>query len=514
MSEDFNSLLAKKGTNPLINDNTHDKIKDMAHKDDHRENEHGNGSEEMSVGEIIKNFGNLSTAHTDMRFDIMADEAKLYSDIKHYERTESPKPAPKKTTFAEHVKTENLEDLLKTDGHKDSEKPSIFTTNSERPSRPERGSSTSGRTFKDANDERLAKINILTELAELVDLHGVVLSKNYDMDDDYEDMKLELDMHRSIRRKRNGINWLSDFTINAIWGLEIMNGQVGDPFKLEIGGWHSNMKKQVKGNYDVMGELFEKYFKDGQVSPEFRFLWMLVASAGATISANKVKGKSVSQSMEDDPDMINKLRQQAGQHNYTEDEDDLDDYMSEEREVARKQVSDLQNIRNAEQEVATRQAELSRKADELKKMRQNISMQRSDTRSMYSNNPQPQMQPPQIPQTLMNQNDFMRQQNIYNQQRQMQQQEVMQREFQKMQAMQQMAMQMGNGMQIDNESESESYGGESQVNISPNLEQIVSSMHGDGGSRITSVETIDDDDDAANSKHSQVILRRRRRTKH
>ena len=58
MSEDFNSLLAKKGSNPLIDDNTHDKIKDLAHKDEHDDN-HGNGSEEMSVGEIIKNFGNL-----------------------------------------------------------------------------------------------------------------------------------------------------------------------------------------------------------------------------------------------------------------------------------------------------------------------------------------------------------------------------------------------------------------------------------------------------------------------
>ena len=106
-------------------------------------------------------------------------------------------------------------------------------------------------------DIMLEKLNMLRKLAELKTA-GVTLSQVYNMNSDLNMMRYEYELHKNIRAKQNGINWMSSMSLNMIYGLEMMNDTY-NPFDLKLTGWSAQMNADINNYYDVFGELYEKY---------------------------------------------------------------------------------------------------------------------------------------------------------------------------------------------------------------------------------------------------------------
>ena len=70
-------------------------------------------------------------------------------------------------------------------------------------------------------EKRLRRLDIMRALGELRDLGCKVT--NYNIDDDYYMMKYELDLHRSIRAKRNWLGLYSHMLVGVVKGVELLN---------------------------------------------------------------------------------------------------------------------------------------------------------------------------------------------------------------------------------------------------------------------------------------------------
>merc|ERR1712139_105066 len=95
----------------------------------------------------------------------------------------------------------------------------------------------------------LKKLDMLRKLGELAQ-YGVKLSQNYNINSDYDTMKYEYELHRSIRAKRNGVNWMSSMMMNCVYGLEMLNEKY-DPFSVKLKGWSEQMNSEQDSYYDV-----------------------------------------------------------------------------------------------------------------------------------------------------------------------------------------------------------------------------------------------------------------------
>jgi len=84
-----------------------------------------------------------------------------------------------------------------------------------------------------ALEKRLRRLDIMRALGELRDLGCKVT--NYNIDDDYYMMKYELDLHRSIRAKRNWLGLYSHMMIGAVKGVELINNNY-NPFDFSLKG--------------------------------------------------------------------------------------------------------------------------------------------------------------------------------------------------------------------------------------------------------------------------------------
>lgn len=128
------------------------------------------------------------------------------------------------------------------------------------------------------DDANLRKMNILRKLSELVDA-GVILSKKYSMESELSEMEFEYQLHHDVRAKRNSIAWMSNMTLNLVYGIEMMNENY-DPFGLKLKGWAEQMNADIDNYYDIFGELYEKYNQPGKsMPPEIKLLFALTGSA-------------------------------------------------------------------------------------------------------------------------------------------------------------------------------------------------------------------------------------------
>lgn len=166
---------------------------------------------------------------------------------------------------------------------------------------------------KETKEEKmLKKLDMLRKLGELR-LHGVKLSQVYNMDSDYDTMKYEHELHRSIRAKKNGVQWVSSAMIFGAKGLEMLNKK-HDPFSIKIDGLSDILNAQEGEYYEVIGELYEKYKKPGQsISPELRILFMLSMTIGKLHMANSqvISTPSMDDQLQSNPQLADQLRQQA-----------------------------------------------------------------------------------------------------------------------------------------------------------------------------------------------------------
>lgn len=160
--------------------------------------------------------------------------------------------------------------------------------------------------------KRLLKLNMIRKLTELV-RKGVKLSQNYNMDSDYKTMKYECELHESIRSKHNTVLLWKDGCLASINALEEANRKF-DPFGLDLDGWSDCVGGKSDQLYDVFGEMYEKYSGSGRsLPPEMKFVGILGFSAARThwVNASAKRTPSISDKTRDDPQYIEKIRQQA-----------------------------------------------------------------------------------------------------------------------------------------------------------------------------------------------------------
>ncbi len=260
-------------------------------------------------------------------------------------------------------------------------------------------------------EKMLRKLDMLRKLSELAQA-GVKLSQNYNMNSDYKMMKYEYELHKGIRSKQNGINWLSSMSLNLIYGIEMLNEKY-NPFDLKLKGWSEQMNADVNNYYDVFGELYEKYNQPGKnMAPELKLLLMVSGSALKFHLTNTMMSNlpTLNSQLDEDPILAEQLRQKAIAQKIKEqsikNNETLKAQMSKEHEQATQKAQDLNLIRQRELEYQNLKRQNAQQDEELQKLREKLVMSNTQQNAQTSlPNPvqmnQPQMQIPPMVQRMM-----------------------------------------------------------------------------------------------------------------
>jgi hypothetical protein len=281
----------------------------------------------------------------------------------------------------------------------------------------------------------LKKLDMLRKLSELAQA-GVKLSQNYNMNSDLKIMKYEYELHKNLRAKQNGINWLSNITLNMIYGIEMLNENY-DPFSIKLKGWSEAMNADINNYYDVFGELYEKYNQPGKnMAPELKLLLMVSGSALKFHLSNTIMGKTstLNEQMDGDPQLLEEYRKRAMaerlKQQTTKNNSVLNEMMEKEHDIAIQKALDLQKIKEQELEYERMQKEILEKNNELNELKNKLSGNNSQTihpsvqRMMAQQNNIPRQ--PEISQQQMLQQQMLQQQMI-QQQKLLEQQQSMAR---------------------------------------------------------------------------------------
>lgn len=191
------------------------------------------------------------------------------------------------------------------------------------------------------------RMEMMQLLGELVKLHGIKLSKPYNIDSDYFEMKNEYMLHKKIRDKEKTINWLSGILFSCVEGIEMWSEESGaDNYNVKLSGWKDRMNANITDYYEVFGELYEKYNVIGRsYSPEIRLIFMIIGSATMTQLRNS-RGMPAYSSSERTND--EKLRTK----------------MNKEHEVINNDLKDFEFLKQAK-------AKREQQMDELERMKKN-----------------------------------------------------------------------------------------------------------------------------------------------
>ena len=269
-----------------------------------------------------------------------------------------------------------------------------------------------------AEELMLRKLDMLRKLSELAQA-GVKLSQNYNMNSDYKMMKYEYELHKSIRSKQNGINWMSSMSLNLIYGIEMLNEKY-NPFDLKLKGWSEQMNADAKNYYDVFGELYEKYNQPGKnMAPELKLLLMVSGSALKFHLTNTMMSNlpTLNTKLDDDPVLAEQLRQKAIAQKIKEqsvkNNEALKQSMNKEHEQAAQKAQDLNLIRQKELELQNLRRENAQKNAELEAFKEKLLMSQTEkntniNKTLQQNIPQPAPsfpipQPTNLPQNNMSQ---------------------------------------------------------------------------------------------------------------
>jgi hypothetical protein len=360
--------------------------------------------------------------------------------------------------------------------------------------------------FGSKEEEMLAKLDMLRKLGELTQ-YGVKLSQKYSMESDYRAMKYEYELHRSIRDKANGVKWLSNMLVNGCYGVELANDRF-NPFDFHLKGWSEQMASDQKDYYEVLGELYEKYFKTGKpIPPEIKLFFLISGSAIQFHLAHTMFSSfgDMGSELNNNPALAEKLRQQAAadkmRTTHEKHKSAFDNHATKMHEEATKKAVDLQKLKEQQMQFMAMQKQneenvqmmqqqmmqnnlihenLREKERQLEILQRQLNLQRSDSRSMYDTN-QVVMQPPRIPSSLKKR-----------------QQSSVKLDYKK----------RNTGI-IDDDTPSESG---SYVHINQNLDNILNKKLGETASRVSEGSTIGMDE-MGGSEDSKVKLAKRRKKK-
>jgi hypothetical protein len=131
----------------------------------------------------------------------------------------------------------------------------------------------------------LAKRRELTKLAKL-DKKGYKPPKMYTMADSYEDMHEVRKVLEDEAGCDESIKWQRKCLIGTATGIEWLNAQSYNPFRVELDGWAESVFENINDYDEVFEELYHKYKHKISMSPELKLL-ALFASSGLMFHFSK-----------------------------------------------------------------------------------------------------------------------------------------------------------------------------------------------------------------------------------
>lgn len=301
-----------------------------------------------------------SDKYMDKHFKKYSDKQSEKDDdeLNEYIKSDHEHTKPEKKIFSEYKKNNN-EKLINSENYKNSQSDNKETNNKPFPtigSMETKFGSLINDDKKYSQEELiLMKLDMLRKLGELAN-SGVKLSQVYNMYSDYNVMKYEYELHRSIRAKKNAIGWMSNVLLTGIYGIEMLSEKY-NPFDLKIRGWSEQMNADITSYYDVFGELYEKYNKPGKsMSPELKLIGLLGFSAFKFHMANKLSSALNLQSFFDKKDenqeIIEELREKAVKDKLKQQEIKQKELINtkaiNEHNLANKKMEDINYIRQQE----------------------------------------------------------------------------------------------------------------------------------------------------------------------
>lgn len=126
------------------------------------------------------------------------------------------------------------------------------------------------------NETRPDKFEILCQL-ERLEKRGVKLSKSYNMDSDYDEMKRELDRISKGREIDRSVRFQRKMMVAFVTAVEFMNNKF-DPLDVKLDGWSESVHENIDDYDDIFEELHEKYKSKASMPPELRLIMMLGGS--------------------------------------------------------------------------------------------------------------------------------------------------------------------------------------------------------------------------------------------
>ena len=143
--------------------------------------------------------------------------------------------------------------------------------------------------------KKLAKLDLLMKMSELIKSQGILVTSEYTIDSDYYELKMEYDYHVGLRAKKKTIQMFYDGIVGGTKILEYLNSTF-NPIGIDLDGWSLNLESSREELLDTLLELYDKYNTSGKpLSPEARLMFIIVKSAIMTVVLNM--GKSFISSM-------------------------------------------------------------------------------------------------------------------------------------------------------------------------------------------------------------------------
>jgi len=246
-------------------------------------------------------------------------------------------------------------------------------------------------------EKRLRKLELMRRLGELRDIGCKVT--NYSIDDDYYMMKYELELHTSIRSKRNWMGLYNHVLIGCVKGVELLNNSY-NPFDFSLKGLSNEVSSDKNTYYEILGEIYEHHNVPGKkMNPWFRLFITLIGTTvvvGGKNNAHKfIPGEA--SNVENDQGLLNMLRSKAmgamGAMNPTaasgaalsgasskepvanqEPKNGLDEYMNKQHETAVQKAHDLEELKRQELEYQQFQKMLVEDNSKFQNMKKNLEM--------------------------------------------------------------------------------------------------------------------------------------------
>ena len=209
-------------------------------------------------------------------------------------------------------------------------------------------------------DPQTQKFKKMEKYAELLSIKrtGITLTKNYNLDSDYEEMCFEVKYWNDYQGKKDGVELGKGFLVNAVTALEFMNESY-DPFGLKLKGWSEQMELNKESYSSVLGELYDKYRSSGKkMEPEIKLVLMISASA-ASFHASKKMAESLpglDSVLQSNPELLSKLQGAinnniSNQGKKTESQSDVQQKMYEQMQKVKQQQQRLEELKRAQANV-------------------------------------------------------------------------------------------------------------------------------------------------------------------